>query len=518
MFRCSLALRSALLPVVALALTGLSACTGGGGSTPIAVPDPGNGGMIQPPGASIGAFASGALGSTCNDGFVGGLATGYSSQSEASTAAINQCINAGGSKCGRLTTFGSGSATLCAALVVGNNERGCRVNPETGPTLSGAEAAARAECRNDGYSNCEVVRSECATSGPASAVNFRFGLSGGGNTGGGNTDGNRAPVVRGGFSDVSNMTVGRSVTVGVADRFSDPDGDRLTYSASSSAAAFVRASISGSTLTFTAVQAFTTGAATITVTARDPGGLTAEIRFDVTGATGGNTGGGNTDGNRAPVVRGGFSDVSNMTVGRSVTVGVADRFSDPDGDRLTYSASSSAAAFVRASISGSTLTFTAVQAFTTGAATITVTARDPGGLTAEIRFDVTGATGGNTGGGGSTRYFGEFRWQPIESGCPQRFAGGNASGRTSESAARTEAMNQCRRAAGRNCGGYVQYGSAYGQQCYAVFRGETRSSTGTTCGAGAGTGTTQAAAETAARNDCRASFLSCTHFASGCGR
>ena len=408
MFRCSLALRSALLPVVALALTGLSACTGGGGSTPIAVPDPGNGGMIQPPGASIGAFASGALGSTCNDGFVGGLATGYSSQSEASTAAINQCINAGGSKCGRLTTFGSGSATLCAALVVGNNERGCRVNPETGPTLSGAEAAARAECRNDGYSNCEVVRSECATSGPASAVNFRFGLSGGGNTGGGNTDGNRAPVVRGGFSDVSNMTVGRSVTVGVADRFSDPDGDRLTYSASSSAAAFVRASISGSTLTFTAVQAFTTGAATITVTARDPGGLTAEIRFDV-----------------------------------------------------------------------------------------------------------TGATGGNTGGGGSTRYFGEFRWQPIESGCPQRFAGGNASGRTSESAARTEAMNQCRRAAGRNCGGYVQYGSAYGQQCYAVFRGETRSSTGTTCGAGAGTGTTQAAAETAARNDCRASFLSCTHFASG---
>ena len=202
----------------------------------------------------------------------------------------------------------------------------------------------------------------------------------------GATGGNRSPVVRGGISDVSNMTVGQSRTIGVSNRFSDPDGDRLTYSASSSAPNFVRASISGSTLTITAVQAFTTGAARITVTARDPSGLTAEISFDVSGATGGN---------RSPVVRGGISDVSNMTVGQSRTIGVSNRFSDPDGDRLTYSASSSAPNFVRASISGSTLTITAVQAFTTGAARITVTARDPSGLTAEISFDVSGATGGN---------------------------------------------------------------------------------------------------------------------------
>ena len=192
--------------------------------------------------------------------------------------------------------------------------------------------------------------------------------------------------MRVGISDVSNLTVGQSRTIGVSNRFSDPDGDRLTYSARSNQTDFVRASISGSTLTITAVQAFTTGAARITVTARDPGGLTAEISFDVRGAAGGN---------RSPVVRVGISDVSNLTVGQSRTIGVSNRFSDPDGDRLTYSARSNQTDFVRASISGSTLTITAVQAFTTGAARITVTARDPGGLTAEISFDVRGASPGN---------------------------------------------------------------------------------------------------------------------------
>ncbi len=192
--------------------------------------------------------------------------------------------------------------------------------------------------------------------------------------------------MQGGISDVSNMTVGQSRTIDVSSRFSDPDRDRLTYSASSSAPSFVRASISGSTLTITAVQAFTTGAARITVTARDPGGLTAQLSFDVTGAA---------SGNRPPVVQGGISDVSNMTVGQSRTIDVSSRFSDPDRDRLTYSASSNAPSFVRASISGSTLTITAVQAFTTGAARITVTARDPGGLTAQLSFDVRGAASGN---------------------------------------------------------------------------------------------------------------------------
>ena len=210
---------------------------------------------------------------------------------------------------------------------------------------------------------------------------------------GGVTGGNRDPVVRGGIADVTSMTVGRTSTIDVASRFSDPDGDRLTYNASSSATAFVRASVSGSTLTLTALQAFSSGVVTITVTARDPGGRTAEVSFVIRGVTGGVTGG-----NRDPVVRGGIADVTSMTVGRTSTIDVASRFSDPDGDRLTYNASSSATAFVRASVSGSTLTLTALQAFSSGVVTITVTARDPGGRTAEVSFVIRSVTGGVTGG------------------------------------------------------------------------------------------------------------------------
>ncbi|MYD93898.1 MAG: DUF4189 domain-containing protein, partial [Chloroflexi bacterium] len=178
--------RRCLLLVLVLGgmfLGGLSACGGGGGSPTTTVPNPGNGGVIQPPGRSIGAFAIGDVGPYCGDGWVAGLATGYSSQSNARTAAINQCRSAGGSDCRSAGTFGSASATLCAALAWGERSGACRANTATGPSLAGAEAAARAECRNDGYSNCRVVRSECATSGPASAVSFTFGPSRGGGGG-----------------------------------------------------------------------------------------------------------------------------------------------------------------------------------------------------------------------------------------------------------------------------------------------------------------------------------------------
>ena len=62
-----------------------------------------------------------------------------------------------------------------------------------------------------------------------------------------------------------------------------------------------------------------------------------------------------------------------MTVGESTPVVLSGRFSDPDGDTLTYTALSSNTGVVTASVSGSTLTLTAVAA---GSATITVTVAD----------------------------------------------------------------------------------------------------------------------------------------------
>ena len=134
----------------------------------------------------------------------------------------------------------------------------------------------------------------------------------------------------------------------------------------------VSVSISGSTLTLAGVA---DGTATVTVTARDPGGLTAVQSFDVTVDTP----------NRAPEAVG-TVPAQQVPVGGTVTLEVSSYFRDPDGDALTYTAASSAPGVVSASQSGSTLTLAAVAE---GTATVTVTATDPDNLSAIQAFDVT---------------------------------------------------------------------------------------------------------------------------------
>ena len=76
-----------------------------------------------------------------------------------------------------------------------------------------------------------------------------------------------------------------------------------------------------------------------------------------------------------------------VNVGDDVSVDdVSPYFSDPDGDVLAYTATSSNTGLATASVSGSTVTVTGVAE---GSATITVTATDPAGLSATQSFDVT---------------------------------------------------------------------------------------------------------------------------------
>ena len=70
----------------------------------------------------------------------------------------------------------------------------------------------------------------------------------------------------------------------------------------------------------------------------------------------------------------------------TATVNVSGAFRDPDGDPLTYGASSSAVQVAAVSVSGSRVAVTPVS---DGAATIRVTATDPGGLSAAQTFTVT---------------------------------------------------------------------------------------------------------------------------------
>ena len=180
---------------------------------------------------------------------------------------------------------------------------------------------------------------------------------------------NRAPEAVGTIP-ARTLPVGEAAAVDVSSHFRDPDGDRLSYTAASSNADIVGVSVSGSSVTVIAVAR---GVVTITVTARDPQGLLAQQRFEVTVP------------NRAPEV-GEAIPAQTLFTGETAAVDASAHFRDPDGDPLAYAAASSDSAVATVTVSAATLTIRAVAA---GVATVTVTASDPDGAGAEQRFEVT---------------------------------------------------------------------------------------------------------------------------------
>ena len=182
---------------------------------------------------------------------------------------------------------------------------------------------------------------------------------------------NRAPTATGTIPDVT-VEADAQTTVSVSGAFTDPDGDALTYAATSDTPGVATVSVSGSTVTVTGVAP---GSATITVTATDPGGRSAPQTFGVAV----------TSANREPEASGAIPDQS-VAVGAEATVDVSGAFTDPDGDALTYAAESDATGVATVDVSGSEVTVTGVAA---GSATVRVTATDPGDLTATQSFAVT---------------------------------------------------------------------------------------------------------------------------------
>ena len=181
---------------------------------------------------------------------------------------------------------------------------------------------------------------------------------------------NRPPAQAGRVPDQT-VRAEETITVDLAPSFEDPDGDALTYSATSSNTAVATASVAASLVTITGAAA---GSATITVTARDPDGLTATQQVGVTVRPA----------NRAPrPVR--RIPSRRLAPGRTATINASRHFADPDDDALTYSASSSNSGVARVSVSGATVRISAVG---DGSSTVTVTARDPSGLTATQRASV----------------------------------------------------------------------------------------------------------------------------------
>ena len=177
---------------------------------------------------------------------------------------------------------------------------------------------------------------------------------------------NRAPVAVGRIPDAETF-VGDSVEIAFAGYFDDPDGDALTYAVASSDPGIVVATFSGANVRVAGVSQ---GVATVTLTARDPGGLSATQTFSATVP------------NRSPEAVGQIDDVETF-VGESVEIELEGYFSDPDGDDLAYSATSSNTRVVTVSVAGATLRLAGGGQ---GSATVAVIATDVGGLTAEQGF------------------------------------------------------------------------------------------------------------------------------------
>jgi len=185
---------------------------------------------------------------------------------------------------------------------------------------------------------------------------------------------NLSPVVDRMIPD-RNLAVGRSADLDLVTpmrAFRDPEDAVLTYAAESSMPAVVTASASGNQLTISSVGP--TGASDITVTATDPGGLSATQTFTVSVVT-----------NTAPMATGTIPPLP-ISTGASQGISMSLYFTDRENDALIYGATSSdnAVATVRASGIG-----VVVAAVSAGTADITVTASDPDRLSAMQMFTVT---------------------------------------------------------------------------------------------------------------------------------
>ena len=170
---------------------------------------------------------------------------------------------------------------------------------------------------------------------------------------------NRAPVPEGTIPTQTLGVGGTAATVDMSPYFSDPDGNSLTYVARPADTSIVTVTRSGSTFTITPVAA---GSTTITVQASDDSNASGMQTFSV-----------NVVSNRTPTKVGTISSQLARVGSTAVTLDVSPYFSDPDGHTLTYSATSSSTSRATVSLSGSTVTITAVAA---GWSTISVKATD----------------------------------------------------------------------------------------------------------------------------------------------
>ncbi len=199
---------------------------------------------------------------------------------------------------------------------------------------------------------------------------------------------NRGPEAVGRLPNQRLAAGGSAQMVTVSHAFRDPDGDALTYSVESSNTAVVTVDVTrAEVIVQPPAMLPTTTSALVTVTATDADGsqMMATRRFAVRIERAEDL-----PSNRGPVAVGRLPDLLLQRAaagGSTQMVTVSHAFRDPDGDVLTYSATSSDTALATVSVTGAEV---AVQPLVEGLVPITVGATDADGsqTTATQSFDV----------------------------------------------------------------------------------------------------------------------------------
>ena len=179
------------------------------------------------------------------------------------------------------------------------------------------------------------------------------------------------PPTAGAAIPAQKLVEGDTGAIDLSKHFTDPEGDVLSYAASTSAEV-VSVSVSGSELT---LEALLPGQADVTATATDEGGLSAEQSFAVTVE----------HQNRSPTLADSIA-AQEQDKGDTVTIDLDMHFEDPDEDQLTYTAESSNELLLTVAIAGADLSLAALRP---GELTVSVEATDPEGLSASQEVSVT---------------------------------------------------------------------------------------------------------------------------------
>jgi len=169
---------------------------------------------------------------------------------------------------------------------------------------------------------------------------------------------------------IAQQTLHVGATATVDPCFADPNMDELTLTVESSDRGVATADLRGGGVSLRGVSPGTTK---VTVTATDPDEMTGTMSFDVVVP------------NRPPSGKGKMPPARLIPRG-TARWDLAQYFEEPDGEVLFYSAASSNDAVASPTVTDFAL---GVFARAEGTATITVTATDPGGLTATQEVGVT---------------------------------------------------------------------------------------------------------------------------------